>query len=133
MKLITLLTTLIITLASSHVFAKTFICENWKIDPLEEEMQGTMFVGEKKGDTFIIKDDGKFKHYLTYIGGRDATFHYYTSGSGISLHIFSIGRKNNARKYAKDGNTLLGKYDLKIARITGIGVFAHTFCNYQDG
>ena len=42
MKLITLLTTLIITLASSNVFAKTFVCENWKWLVTKDELVNHM-------------------------------------------------------------------------------------------
>ena len=76
MKLITLLTTLIITLASSNVFAKTFVCENWS-NFLRQELEGTMFEGEIDSDTFIIRDEVKIKRTLTYIG-TDTVFKYFT-------------------------------------------------------
>ena len=65
MKLLTLLITLIITLASSNVFAKTFVCENWK-GFNGNDLDGTMFVGEKKGDTFIMRKLSPWRGFFIY-------------------------------------------------------------------
>ena len=128
MKLLTLLTTLIITLASSNVFARTFVCENWG-DKFEGEIQGTMFSGEKKDETFIIRDFLKAEAILTHIG-RDGLFTYYTSSSKKSyIQIFGI--EENAVKHSKDGKIKLGSYDFRIANIWVYGVKNDTFCNYQ--
>ena len=62
MKLLTLQTSLIISLASSNVFAQTFVFKNWIFN--FKELQGAMFVGEKDGDTLIIRNDNK--RTLTY-------------------------------------------------------------------
>ena len=58
MKLLTLLTTLIITLASSNVFAQKFLCENWREYKGKDvyENKGSLFVGEKIDDTITIED-----------------------------------------------------------------------------
>ena len=82
MKLVTLLTTFIITLASSNVFSQTFVCENW-IKETEGEIQESMFVGEKVGDNFIIKNYTKRKKTLTFIG-EDGLYTYYISKIGKS-------------------------------------------------
>lgn len=62
MKLVTLLTTFIITLVSSNVFAQTFVCENWIFN--FKELQGAILVSKKDGDTLIIRNDNK--RTLTY-------------------------------------------------------------------
>ena len=131
MKLITLLTTLIITLASSNVFAKTFICENWS-NFLNQELEGTMFEGEIDGDTFIISDEVKIKRTLTYIG-TDTVFKYFTRYDKDFIRIYSINIDNpiGQTKFSKDGKTELGRYDIKIAELWGVGLKYVTYCNYQ--
>ena len=131
MKLLTLLTTLIITLASSNVFARTFVCENWS-NFLGQELEGTMFEDEIDGDTFIISDEVKIKRTLTYIG-TDTVFKYYTRFDKDFIRIYSINIDNpiGQTKFSKDGNTELGRYDLKIAELWGVGHKYVTFCNYK--
>ena len=131
MKLITLLTTLFITLASSNVFARTFVCENWS-NFLRQELEGTMFEGEIDGDTFIIRDEVKIKRTLTYIG-TDTVFKYYTRFDKDFIRIYSINIDNpiGQTKFSKDGSTELARYDLKIAELWGVGLKYVTFCNYQ--
>ena len=91
MKLLTLLTSLIITLASSNVFAQKFVCSNWFYEMRNgEEVEGTMFDGEKKDKNFFITDKHKMKRTLTYFA-TDGGFTYYISGNkDSSVKIFSI-------------------------------------------
>ena len=131
-KVLTLLITLIITLASSNVFAKTFICDNWVWNYTSlhsKEKQGTLFVGEKDGDNFIIKDIYKKKITLTYLG-KDSNFAFYSSGNKNNINIYSISIES-AMKNSLDGTKELGRYDFKIAHFWGWGVMHHTFCNWQ--
>ena len=129
MKLLTILTTFIITLASSNAFARTFVCENWEEDTEKVEIQGTMFVGEKDGDTFIIKDYGKIKKTLTLIGD-DGSYKFFHSKNNNVTSIFSI-KENVLKYYQKDGFIKEEKYDLKITELWGKGAFCYTYCNYQ--
>ena len=112
-------------------FAKTFVCENWS-NFLRQELEGTMFEGEIDGDTFIISDEVKIKRTLTYIG-TDTVFKYFTRFDKDFIRIYSINIDNpiGQTKFSKDGKTKLGKYDLKIAELWGVGLKYVTFCNYK--
>ena len=74
MKLLDLPTTLIITLASSNVFARTFVCTDWREGTIlykneNKVIDGTMFIGQKKEkNKLIIKDDRKYLHELILLG-----------------------------------------------------------------
>ena len=112
-------------------FAKTFVCENWS-NFLRQELEGTMFEGEIDGDTFIIRDEVKTKRTLTYIG-TDTVFKYFTRFDKDFIRIYSINIDNpiGQTKYSEDGKTKIGRYDLKIAELWGVGLKYVTFCNYQ--
>ena len=116
---------------SMQSFAKTFVCENWS-NFLRQELEGTMFEGEIDGDTFIIRDEVKTKRTLTYIG-TDTVFKYFTRFDKDFIRIYSINIDNpiGQTKFSKDGKTKLGRYDLKIAELWGVGLKYVTFCNYQ--
>ena len=116
---------------SMQSFAKTFVCENWS-NFLRQELEGTMFEGEIDGDTFIIRDEVKIKRTLTYIG-TDTVFKYFTRFDKDFIRIYSINIDNpiGQTKFSKDGKTELGRYDLKIAELWGVGLKYVTFCNYQ--
>ena len=120
MKLLTLLTTLIITLASSNVFAKQFVCQNWvqNASIVDLEHKGTRFLGEEKDKTVIIKDKNKKKITLTYFA-KDGVFKYYTTDNKNNIDIFSINKD------------MLNEYDFKITSIWGGGEREYTICNYQ--
>jgi len=116
---------------SMQSFAKTFVCENWS-NFLRQELEGTMFEGEIDGDTFIIRDEVKIKRTLTYIG-TDTVFKYYTRFDKDFIRIYSINLDNpiGQTKWSEDGKTKLGRYDLKIAELWGVGLKYVTFCNYK--
>ena len=116
---------------SMQSFAKTFVCENWS-NFLRQELEGTMFEGEIDGDTFIIRDEVKTKRTLTYIG-TDTVFKYFTRFDKDFIRIYSINIDNpiGQTKYSEDGKTKLGRYDLKIAELWGVGLKYVTFCNYK--
>lgn len=130
MKLLTLLTSLIITLASSNVFAQKFVCSNWFYEMRNgEEVEGTMFDGEKKDKNFFITDKHKMKRTLTYFA-TDGGFTYYISGNkDSSVKIFSI--RQGAKKWSRDGSEIVGRYDFSINQIFGHGVIDITYCNHQ--
>ena len=131
MKLLTLITTLIITLASSNAFARTFVCENWVIrfGGANQEIQGTLFLGQRDGNKLIIKDAGKYDLTLTYFA-KNWQFKYYSVyANPRNIRIYAVSE--DQIKFAKDGRTELGAYDLRIAEIDGLGVFHETYCNYQ--
>ena len=132
MKLLTLLTTFIITLSSSNVFARTFVCENWS-NFLNQELEGTMFEGEIDGDTFIIRDEVKIKRTLNYMG-TDTVFKYFSRFDKDFIRIYSINIDNpiGQTKWSEDGKTKLGRYDIKIAELWGVGLKYDTYCNYED-
>ena len=69
MKLLSLFTAIIVTLASYNVFANKFLCTNWytKVQPYQGTMSmseknnrkaydGTMFNGQKTGNRVIIRN-----------------------------------------------------------------------------
>ena len=116
---------------SMQSFAKTFVCENWS-NFLRQELEGTMFEGEIDGDTFIIRDEVKTKRTLTYIG-TDTVFKYFNRFDKDFIRIYSINIDNpiGQTKYSEDGKTKLGRYDLKIAELWGVGLKYVTFCNYK--
>jgi len=116
---------------SMQSFAKTFVCENWS-NFLRQELEGTMFEGEIDGDIFNIRDEVKTKRTLTYIG-TDTVFKYFTRFDKDFIRIYSINIDNpiGQTKFSKDGNTELGRYDLKIAELWGVGLKYVTFCNYK--
>ena len=116
---------------SVQSFAKTFVCENWS-NFLRQELEGTIFEGEIDGDTFIIRDEVKTKRTLTYIG-TDTVFKYFTRFDKDFIRIYSINIYNpiGQTKWSKDGKTKLGRYDVKIAELWGVGHKYVTFCNYK--
>ena len=116
---------------SMQSFAKTFVCENWS-NFLRQELEGTMFEGEIDGETFIIRDEVKIKRTLTYIG-TDTVFKYFTRFDKDFIRIYSINIDNpiGQTKWSEDGKTKLGRYDLKIAELWGVGLKYVTFCNYK--
>ena len=131
MKLLTLITTFIITLASSNVFAKTFVCENWREGSVFQGdgkvFNGTMFIGQKKGDIITVKLRDKTQADLILLGKSNndkflnqefyALKHYYDLNQ---VHgIFGFMFKN------------VDTYDFVIANHSSIGVMDHTFCNWQ--
>jgi len=122
---------IILIIFSSQSFPKTFVCENWS-NFLRQELEGTMFEGEIDGDTFIIRDEVKIKRTLTYIG-TDTVFKYYTRFDKDFIRIYSINLDNpiGQTKWSEDGKTKLGRYDLKIAELWGVGLKYVTFCNYK--
>ena len=122
---------IILIIFSSQSFPKTFVCENWS-NFLRQELEGTMFEGEIDGDTFIIRDEVKTKRTLTYIG-TDTVFKYFTRFDKDFIRIYSINIDNpiGQTKWSEDGKTKLGRYDLKIAELWGVGLKYVTFCNYK--
>ena len=129
MKPLKLLTTLIIALACSNVFAQTFACKDWRLWEVGhggQEKKGTMFVGEKKGDILVIKNEDKVEHTLILLGKWSAN-EYYANKIRFERkkEIIDIyGVLSNARNNNYD-------YDFVIARHFPLGVVSHTFCNYQ--
>jgi len=131
MKLLTLLTTFIITLASSNVFARTFVCENWS-DFRKKEQQGTMFVGEKDGDTFIIRDDIKEKRTLTPFGKVNQRVTYYTSVNKFNnTLIFGITLDASKFSIKENGEGNVENFDLGIVELSVSGLLSQTYCNWQ--
>ena len=134
MKLITLLTTLIITLASSNVFAKTFVCENWvsKIEDEDLESHGTMFTGSKDGLNLIIKNHNKSKISLTYIGSDPGWGEYYkTNFDSEYISIYAIHSNTINVPKLRDNKQILVTYDFMLSWVTAFGVMYQTYCNYQ--
>ena len=107
MKQLLLFTTIIITIASSNVFAKKFSCTNWLTEgqPYEGTMSmseennpkvydGTMFIGQKTGDEVTIRNWLKNELLLVY-DRKMASEIYYTNSdtkhlypsTGLSLYL----------------------------------------------
>ena len=114
MRLPFLLTTIIITLASSSVFAQKFLCSNWFTEgqPYEGTMSmseennpkvydGTMFIGQKTGDKVTIRNWLKNKLLLIY-DRKVASEVYYTISNGDTKHLYSFGTQKFVRVLVKN-------------------------------
>ena len=128
MKLLTLLTTFIITLASSNVFAKTFVCENWYQWVIKDgisvknESEGTMFNGEiKEYETLTIRTFTKDKHALTYLGDGVVPFFYMVKHpygkQSVSIYGYVI--------------TDIRDFDFQLVDYNFSSKY-YANCNYQD-
>ena len=135
MKLLSLFTTIIITLASPNVFAKKFSCTNWfsEGEPYEGTMSmseennpkvydGTMFIGQKTGDEVTIRNWLKNELLLVY-DRKVASEIYYTNSD--TKHLYSFGtakvREGFGKKQLEYDFNLIDKNKKKI-----------TYCNWQD-
>ena len=137
MKLLSLFTTIIISLASSNVSAKKFLCTNWLTEgqPYEgtmsmseennpKEYDGTWFIGQKTGDKVTIRNWLKNELFLIY-DRKVASEVYYTISNGDIKHLYSFGttkvRKGFGKKQLEYDFNLIDKNEKKI-----------TYCNWQD-
>ena len=135
MKQLLLFTTIIITIASSNVFAKKFSCTNWLTEgqPYEGTMSmseennpkvydGTMFIGQKTGDEVTIRNWLKNELLLVY-DRKVASEIYYTNSD--TKHLYSFGtakvREGFGKKQLEYDFNLIDKNEKKI-----------TYCNWQD-
>ena len=127
MKLITLLTTLIITLASSNVFAQKFLCENWREYKGKDvyENKGSLFVGEKIDDTITIEDQYGKKLTYTYLGDAFVSMKYYTNNDESYMKIIMVSTGKSFDAITKQS------WDLSIREIDYSSKYVHTHCNWQ--
>ena len=135
MKQLLLFTTIIITIASSNVFAKKFSCTNWLTEgqPYEGTMSmseennpkvydGTMFIGQKTGDEVTIRNWLKNELLLVY-DRKVASEIYYTNSDTKHLYSFVTAkvREGFGKKQLEYDFNLIDKNEKKI-----------TYCNWQD-
>ena len=137
MKLLSLFTTIIITLASSNVFTKKFSCTNWLTEgePYEGTMSmsekntrkvydGTNFIGQKTGDKVTIRNLLKNEIILIY-DRKVASQVYYTNSNGGTKHLYSFGTEKVRKGFGKNQS----EYDFRLTDEIGKNI---TYCNWQD-
>jgi len=137
MKLLSLFATIIITLASSNVFAKKFSCTNWLTEgePYEGTMSirekntrkvydGTMFIGHRTGDKVTIRNWLKNELILSF-DKKVASEVYYTISDGDTKHLYSFGTAKVRKGFGKKQL----EYDFRLTDEIGKHI---TFCNWQD-
>ena len=127
---------MIITLASSNVFAKKFSCSNWlsKGEPYEGTMSmteknnrkvydGTMFIGQKKADKVIIRNWLKNELTLTY-DRKEASEIYYSISDGDTKNLYSFSRVKVRKGFGKKQL----EYDFRLIDEIGKNI---TYCNWH--
>lgn len=118
--LILLFSTLVL---SNSAIGASFTCTNWESE-VNGEMDGTLMVGEKIGNNFIIKDAYENIRTLNYLGKYNFNIKLYSAEDPKyeTVGIFAIA----AYSILGDG------YDLKITAIQYEGKYNQsTYCNYQ--
>ena len=125
MKLTTLITTLIITLTSSNAFAQTFVCENWEMRKNEEEIKGSLFVGEMNDDTITIKNDVGEKLTYNFLG-KSFIGKYYTYNDKGLIKIIEFVEGKMGGLTDKEA-----VYDILIVEVYSHLGGAFTYCNWQ--
>ncbi len=135
MKLLSLFTAIIITLATYNVFANKFACTNWytKVQPYQGTMSmseknnrkaydGTMFIGQKTGNRVIIRNWLKNELILIYDRKVASEFYYINSDT---KHLYSFGTAKVREGFGKKQL----EYDFRLIDETEKNI---TYCNWQD-
>lgn len=122
MKKILLLMFSTLVLSNSAIGA-SFTCTNWEGE-IGGKVDGTLMVGERIGENFIIRDAFKQKLTLYYLGEYNFNIKLYTAKNPTyeTVEIYAIAKKG----------TLTDGYDLKITAMEYLGEYNQsTHCNYQ--